>query len=118
MRNKVLYELQKNFPLVQRPFEQIAKKLNMDEDAVIKIVQEEKENKTIRQTSAIFDTRRLGYSSSLVAFKVDSSEIEDAVKILNSHPGISHNYERIIMKEIMTLISGLPLLSPPKALLV
>ncbi len=94
MRNQVLYELQKNFPLVQRPFEQIAKKLNMDEDEVIKIVQEEKENKTIRQTSAIFDTRRLGYSSSLVAFKVDNSEIEDTVKILNSHPGISHNYER------------------------
>jgi DNA-binding Lrp family transcriptional regulator len=34
----------------------------------------------------------LGYHSSLVAFKVD--EIEKAAAFVNTHPGVSHNYER------------------------
>jgi len=94
MRDKILYELQKNFPLVKRPFDYIAKSFSVSEDEVIKIVQEEKNRGIIRQISAIFDTKRLGYESSLVAFEVDKEDIDKAVEILNSHPGISHNYER------------------------
>jgi len=94
MRDKLLYELQKDFPLSERPFLVLANRFDTSEDNIIKIVQEEKDNSIIRQTSAIFDTKRLGYSSSLVAFKVDFKDIDDAVLILNSHPGISHNYER------------------------
>ena len=94
MKDEILYRVQKNFPLVIKPFEQIAKELNTTEDEVIKILQEEKANNIIRQTSAIFDTKKLGYTSSLVAFEIDEDKIDDAVIILNSHPGISHNYER------------------------
>jgi len=94
MRDKILYELQKNFPLTKRPFEDIAKRLEISEDEVLSIVKKEKDDGIIRQTSAIFDTKRLGYNSSLVAFEVDKNDIDKAVKILNSHPGISHNYER------------------------
>lgn len=94
MRDQILYRVQKNFPLIKRPFEQIAKELNIKEDEVIQILQNEKENKIIRQTSAIFDTKKLGYTSSLVAFEIASEDIDEAVVILNSHPGISHNYER------------------------
>ena len=94
MKDEILYRVQKNFPLVIKPFEQIAKELNTTEDEVIKILQEEKANNIIRQTSAIFDTKKLGYTSSLVAFEIHQDKIDDAVIILNSHPGISHNYER------------------------
>lgn len=94
MKDEILYRVQKNFPLVIKPFEQIAKELNTTEEEVIKILQEEKLNKIIRQTSAIFDTKRLGYKSSLVAFEINEDKIDNAVAILNSHPGISHNYER------------------------
>jgi DNA-binding Lrp family transcriptional regulator len=94
MKDEILSRIQKNFPLVARPFKVIADELNSSEDEVIAILQEEKNNNIIRQTSAIFDTKRLGYESSLVAFKVSEEKINDAVKIINSHPGISHNYER------------------------
>ncbi|MBP7742399.1 MAG: Lrp/AsnC family transcriptional regulator [Aliarcobacter sp.] len=94
MKDQILYRIQKNFPLTIRPFEEIAKELNTSEDEVIKILQNEKENKIIRQTSAIFDTKKLGYTSSLVAFEILAENIDEAVLILNSHPGISHNYER------------------------
>ncbi|MCX6076089.1 MAG: Lrp/AsnC family transcriptional regulator [Campylobacterales bacterium] len=94
MKQEILSRIQKQFPLVARPFKVIADELNMDEDEVISILQDEKKNGIIRQTSAIFDTKRLGYNSSLVAFKIPNEKIDDAVKIINSHPGISHNYER------------------------
>lgn len=94
MKDEILSRIQKKFPLVARPFMVIADELNMSEDEVLEILQEQKKSNIIRQTSAIFDTKRLGYVSSLVAFRIPSDKISDAVKIINSHPGISHNYER------------------------
>ncbi len=94
MTQEILSIIQKDFPLKKRPFETIGKSLDISEDRVIKILQEQKKDGIIRQTSAIFDTKRLGYKSSLVAFKIPAQKIDKAVEILNSHPGISHNYER------------------------
>ncbi len=94
MTQEILLRVQKNFPLTAKPFESIAKELDMSENEVISIIQEQKDQKIIRQTSAIFDTKSLGYKSSLVAFEIDEDKIDDAVKIINAHPGVSHNYER------------------------
>ena len=94
MKDEILSRIQKKFPLVPRPFKEIADELNMSEEEVLTILQEQKKANIIRQTSAIFDTKRLGYISSLVAFRIADDKISDAVKIINSHPGISHNYER------------------------
>ncbi|MFA6760487.1 MAG: Lrp/AsnC family transcriptional regulator [Sulfuricurvum sp.] len=94
MRDELLSRIQKKFPLVAKPFEAIASELGVSEDEVLKVLNDEKKANIIRQTSAIFDTKRLGYKSSLVAFKIAPDDISDAVKIINSHPGISHNYER------------------------
>lgn len=94
LKNQILLRIQKNFPLVEKPFLAIANELNTSEQEVIKLLNEAKDEKIIRQTSAIFDTKKLGYTSSLVAFEVEPQDIEYAVSILNAHPGISHNYER------------------------
>ncbi|MEA2019115.1 MAG: Lrp/AsnC family transcriptional regulator [Campylobacterota bacterium] len=94
MTKEILFRVQKNFPLTAKPFEAIAKELDITEDEVISIIQQQKDEKIIRQTSAIFDTKSLGYKSSLVAFEIDEDKIDDAVEIINTHPGVSHNYER------------------------
>jgi DNA-binding Lrp family transcriptional regulator len=94
MQNELLYEMQNSFPMTQRPFDDVAKKLNTTLEEVLTLVQKLKDEKIIRQTSAIFDTKRLGYKSSLVAFKVDEAQIDTASEIINAHPGVSHNYLR------------------------
>ena len=94
MKSVLLSIIQKKFPLTSRPFAVIADELGSDEETIIKLLLEEKENNIIRQISPIFDTKRLGYSSSLVSFKVRYEDIDNAVKVINSHPGVSHNYER------------------------
>ena len=94
MENELLFQMQNSFPMVERPFEVIAKALNTTEEQILAMVQKLKDKKIIRQTSAIFDTKRLGYKSSLVAFKVDEDRVDEAAKIINAHPGVSHNYLR------------------------
>jgi len=94
MENELLFEMQNAFPMTERPFKVVAEKLNTTEEEVLKLVQKLKDDKIIRQTSAIFDTKRLGYKSSLVAFKVDEDKIDQAAEIINAHPGVSHNYLR------------------------
>jgi len=94
MENELLFQMQNAFPMTQRPFEIIAKELDTTEDEILTMVQKLKDEKIIRQTSAIFDTKRLGYKSSLVAFKVDEAKIDEAAEIINAHPGVSHNYLR------------------------
>ncbi len=94
MHDELLYQMQHAFPLTQRPFRELADTLGSSEEAVMDAVRQLKEERIIRQTSAIFDTKRLGYKSSLVAFKVPEEKIEDAAEIINAHPGVSHNYLR------------------------
>jgi len=94
MKQEILSRIQKKFPLVPKPFEAIARELGVCEADVLAILRKEKEDRIIRQTSAIFDTKRLGYHSSLVAFKIAPEQIEHAVSVINAHPGVSHNYER------------------------
>jgi len=94
MKDEILSRIQKNFPLSPKPFEVIASELGTTQKEVLEILNQQKDAGVIRQTSAIFDTKRLGYKSSLVAFKVDGKDIDETVAFLNTHPGISHNYER------------------------
>jgi len=94
LENELLYRMQNNFPLIEQPFKAMADELKIDEKSVLSMIKELKERKIIRQTSAIFDTKRLGYSSSLVAFKVSPDLVESASKLINAHPGVSHNYLR------------------------
>ena len=94
MKQEILSRIQKKFPLVAEPFKVIAKELEIEESEVLSILQAQKKANIIRQTSAIFDTKRLGYKSSLVAFKIAEDKIDEAVEIINTHPGVSHNYER------------------------
>ena len=94
IEKELLLEIQQNFPICQFPFAELANRLGASEDWVIDILQKNKNDKIIRQTSAIFDTKKLGYKSCLVAFEVAEEFLEMAVFNINKHPGVSHNYLR------------------------
>jgi siroheme decarboxylase len=91
---KLLNLLQGSFPLDPRPFEHVATLAGLDEDEVLRRTARLLDERIIREITPIFDTRVLGYSSMLVAAKVDSENPWRAAKIINSHPGVSHNYLR------------------------
>ena len=91
---QILNEIQWTFPLVSQPFHEIAKKFGVSPDIVKERLQNLKKTGILRQLSAIFDTRRLGYKSSLVAMEIEPDKLEYVASQINRHPGVSHNYER------------------------
>lgn len=91
---KLLNALQTGFPLVSRPFAAIGDGLGLGEADVLGRVASYREGGVLRQISAIFDTRRLGYQSILVAVRADPARLDQVASVLNRHPGVSHNYGR------------------------
>ncbi len=91
---RVMNLMQGRFPLEPRPYQRVAELAEVAEDEVIRRVQHLIDHRIIRQVTPIFDTRALGYSSMLVAAKVDPEHPHRPAQIINSHPGVSHNYLR------------------------
>jgi len=91
---EILNEIQWTFPLVSQPYHEIAKKFDTTSDVVKDKLIHLKKSGILRQLSAIFDTRKLGYKSSLVAMKIEPEKLEFIASQINLHPGVSHNYER------------------------
>jgi DNA-binding Lrp family transcriptional regulator len=91
---RLLNLMQGQFPIAPRPYQHVATKAEMTEDEVMARVQRLLDERIIRQVTPIFDTRALGYSSMLVAAKVDPEHPWRAANVINAHPGVSHNYLR------------------------
>jgi DNA-binding Lrp family transcriptional regulator len=91
---QVLNLMQGKFPLQPKPYAAVAQLAAITEAEVMARVQRLLDDRIIRQVTPIYDTRALGYGSMLVAAKVDPEHPWRAAKIINSHPGVSHNYLR------------------------
>ncbi len=91
---RLLNLMQGSFPIASRPYARVAELGGFTEDEVMARVQHLLDKRIVRQVTPIFDTRALGYSSMLVAAKVDPEHPHRAAQIINAHPGVSHNYLR------------------------
>jgi DNA-binding Lrp family transcriptional regulator len=91
---ELLNAVQWDFPLDARPYAVLAERLGLSEPELRERVAHVKDAGVLRQLSAIFDTRALGYGSSLVAAKIDADRVDDAAAVMSAHPGVSHNYKR------------------------
>jgi len=93
-KQRLLNLLQTDFPLLSQPFARLGEQLDISENEVIRQIEELKTEGVIRQIGPLFDTRKLGFRTTLVAAKASESELEKAVQIVVDHPGVSHAYER------------------------
>ena len=91
---RLLNLLQGSFPLTRRPYAGVAELAGVSEDEVLRRTRRLLGERIIREVTPIYDTRVLGYKSMLVAAKVDPENPWRAARIINSHPGVSHNYLR------------------------
>ncbi len=91
---ELLNAVQWDFPLEPRPYATLGHRLGMSEPEARERVAHVKQLGVLRQLSAIFDTRALGYGSSLVAAKIDPGRVDEAAAAISAHPGVSHNYKR------------------------
>ena len=91
---KLLNIIQSDFPMAEEPYRETARRLDIGEEEVIERLRLLRKKNVVRQISAIFDTRRLGYSTSLVAMAFEPEKLHRGALKLNKHPGVSHNYAR------------------------
>jgi DNA-binding Lrp family transcriptional regulator len=91
---RLLNLMQGQFPIASRPYQHVAAQAEVSEQVVLDRVQRLLDERIIRQITPIFDTRALGYSSMLVAARVDPENPWRAANVINAHPGVSHNYLR------------------------
>ncbi len=91
---KILNILQKEFPLTAQPFLVVAEKCGISEEETLKRVQKMKDEGIIRRIGAVFDGAKLGRVSTLCAARVPEDKIDNFVKVVNAHKGVTHNYRR------------------------
>jgi DNA-binding Lrp family transcriptional regulator len=91
---RLLNLMQADFPIAPRPYQHVASEAGIAEAQAMARVRRLLDERIIRQVTPIFDTRALGYKSMLVAAKVDPDNPWRAARIINEHPGVSHNYLR------------------------
>jgi DNA-binding Lrp family transcriptional regulator len=91
---RLLNLMQGSFPLEPRPYAAVARQAGISEDETMARVGRLVDERIVREITPIYDTRALGYSSMLVAAKVDAEHPHRAAQVINEHPGVSHNYLR------------------------
>lgn len=91
---KLLNLMQNEIPIDKRPFKILGEKLMLTENDVLKRVRKLKEDGIIRRIGGIFNSRRIGYISTLCAAKVSKNKIEEVAAFINNYYEVTHNYIR------------------------
>ena len=91
---RLLLALQQGLPLDSRPFARLGRDLGLTEEAVLSHVRDWFASGVARRFGAVFDSRSLGYDSTLCAAEIPERDLEAAAARIVPHPGITHCYER------------------------
>ncbi len=90
----LLWAAQRQFPIAPRPFELLGRSAGVGPEEVIARLRQLRRAGVIRRIGAVFDSRRLGYVSTLVAARVPPGRLEEVAGIVSAIPGVTHNYSR------------------------
>ncbi len=91
---KILRVIQSDFPLVSRPYLQVAETVGITEKEVLDRIGHMQEEGLIRLLGGLFESRMLGYTGTLCAMRVPPEDIERVADIINEYLGVTHNYLR------------------------
>lgn len=91
---KILNIIQTRFPIEPEPYKVVGEQIGLSEDEVLARVKILKEKGIIRRIGAVFDLGKLGFASTLCAARVPEDKIKKFVEVVNSYPGVTHNYRR------------------------
>lgn len=90
----ILNQIQSAFPITPRPYAAVGDLLGLSEAEVVARVQRLVDDGIIRRIGANFNSRQLGYTSTLCAAHASPDQIERFIAVVNQYPGVTHNYLR------------------------
>ena len=91
---RIINRIQSDFPITARPYHTIAHDLGLEEEDVLLRVGRLRKDGIIRRIGGNFVPEKLGYVSTLCAASVPDDKLEHFKKVVNSYPGVTHNYRR------------------------
>ena len=86
--------IQSGFPIESRPYAVLGEKTGISEEEALERVRKMRKNRIIRRMGANFQSKKLGWVSTLCAAKVPADRMEAFTALVNAEPGVTHNYER------------------------
>lgn len=90
----LLTALQRGIPIVRRPWDELGRTIGMPGSEAMAFAANLLRSGAARRFGGVFDSRRLGYGSTLCAVDAPGGKIEEVVSLLRPHPGVTHCYER------------------------
>lgn len=91
---EILKLIQEEFPLVRRPFADIADRLGLAEAEVISRITALKDAGVIRRIGAVLDAGSVGVVTMLCAARIGPEHIEKVAAAVSSFRQVTHNYQR------------------------
>lgn len=92
---KVLKALIEGLPLVEKPYEILAQKLNLTQEEVLRAIKSLLEKKIIRRLGATLRHNLVGYEgNAMVAWLVPEERLDEVGEYFSKKPFVSHCYVR------------------------
>lgn len=91
---RLVNALQAGLPLVERPFAEVARRLDLDEAEVVERVGRLRADGVLSRFGPMYDAERLGGGLCLCAMAVPAERFAEVAALVNAFPQVAHNYAR------------------------
>ena len=91
---RIIDVLQNDFPLSERPYEIIARRLEIPCERLWDRVEKLMTRGVIRRIGASLDSHKFGFRSTLAAVSVKPALVEQAAAVIGGFPEVTHSYLR------------------------
>jgi DNA-binding Lrp family transcriptional regulator len=91
---RLVNALQGGFPVHERPFAEVAKRLGLGESEVLARLATLRAEGVLSRFGPMYDAERLGGAVSLCAMAVPEERFEEVAELVNGFPEVAHNYAR------------------------
>jgi DNA-binding Lrp family transcriptional regulator len=102
----IVNALQGGFPLSDRPYADAAKPLGLTEDALIARVARLIAIGAASRFGPLWNAERLGGAVCLCAIAVPPERFDAVTALVNAHPEVAHNYERVDRLNMWFVVSA------------
>ena len=90
----IVNRLQDGFPIVERPYAEVAAQLDTSEDELLHRIDAMLEAGTLTRFGPMYHAERMGGALTLAAMQVPAEDFERVAERVNAHPEVAHNYAR------------------------
>ena len=92
---KIVQALQQGFPIVSKPYSELARRAGVEESVLLERLRTMKENGMLRKMGAVVQHRIAGFhGNALCCLTVPAEQMDEVAKQLMGKPFISHVYAR------------------------